>query len=169
MKKKAKIYIPSKTAMQSGLGKRKNWILEFETRDPKTNALMGWESSDDTLGEVKLEFSSKEKAIDFANKNSIKFSIIEPNKKNFVIKSYAYDLITKFFLLGSIIENLILFLLAKSMAFSFEENSNFTSPSVSSEDSQPISAFVLGSLVSNSNIQFFLLPNPDCIAVFEGI
>ena len=57
MKKKAKIYIPTKTAMQSGRGKLKDWILEFETREPKTNALMGWETSDDTLEEVKLKFS----------------------------------------------------------------------------------------------------------------
>ena len=56
--KKAKIYIPSKTAMQSGRGKQKNWILEFDTKDSKINPLMGWESSTDTLGEVILKFSS---------------------------------------------------------------------------------------------------------------
>ncbi len=86
--KKAKIYIPSKTAMQSGRGKNKNWILEFETRDSKMNPLMGWESSNDTMGEVKLEFPSKEKARDYAKKNSILFEIIEPKKKKYVIKSY---------------------------------------------------------------------------------
>ena len=30
--KKAKIYIPNKSAMQSGLGKSIKWILEFETK-----------------------------------------------------------------------------------------------------------------------------------------
>ena len=59
--KKAKIYIPSKTAMQSGRGKQKNWILEFITKDSKINPLMGWESSTDSLGEVVLKFSTKEK------------------------------------------------------------------------------------------------------------
>tara|TARA_B100001029_G_C14661278_1_gene234499 strand:- start:113 stop:397 length:285 start_codon:yes stop_codon:yes gene_type:complete len=87
--KKAKIYIPTKTAMQSGRGKNKKWVLEFETKDPTTNPLMGWESSDDTMGEVKLEFSTKDKAIDFAKKNNISFNIIEPKKRKFVIKSYA--------------------------------------------------------------------------------
>ena len=53
MKKKAKIYIPAKTATQSGRGKQKTWVLEFETKDPHTNSLMGWESSSDTLKEVK--------------------------------------------------------------------------------------------------------------------
>ena len=88
MKKKAKIYIPAKTATQSGRAKQKTWLLEFETKDPHTNSLMGWESSSDTLKEVKLKFSSKEKAIDYASANNIEFSVIEPKQKTFVIKSY---------------------------------------------------------------------------------
>ena len=87
--KKARIYIPTKTAMQSGVGKIKKWVLDFETNDTFTNPLMGWESSDDTLSEVKLEFPSKEKAIDFAKKNNIDFHVVEPKKNDFVIKSYA--------------------------------------------------------------------------------
>jgi hypothetical protein len=88
MKKKAKIYIPAKTATQSGRGKQKTWVLEFETKDPHTNSLMGWESSSDTLEEVKLKFTSKENAINYATANHIEFSLIEPKKKTFVIKSY---------------------------------------------------------------------------------
>ena len=87
--KKAKIYIPSKTAMQSGRGKQKKWILEFDTRDTSINPLMGWESSTDTLEEVVLRFSSKEKAIEYAESNNISYKVIEPKKKEFVIKSYA--------------------------------------------------------------------------------
>ena len=75
--------------MQSGKGKLKKWVLEFETKDPSINPLMGWESSTDTLEEVNLKFSSKEKAIDYAKKNNISFKVIEPKKKEFVIKSYA--------------------------------------------------------------------------------
>tara|TARA_B100000963_G_scaffold266429_1_gene234602 strand:- start:155 stop:439 length:285 start_codon:yes stop_codon:yes gene_type:complete len=87
--KKAKIYIPSKTSMQSGRGKLKKWILKFETKDPSINPLMGWETSIDTLEEVILKFPSKEKAIDYAKKNNILYTIVEPKKKEFVIKSYA--------------------------------------------------------------------------------
>ena len=89
MMKKAKIYIPSKTATQSGRGKLKKWVLEFETKDPSINPLMGWETSTDTLEEVTLKFSTKEQAIDYAKKNNISFEIIEPKKRQFVIKSYA--------------------------------------------------------------------------------
>ena len=87
--KKAKIYKPNKSAMQSGLGKLDNWILEFETNDPTKNPLMGWESSNDTLSELKLEFNTKESAIDYAKKNKIEYEIIEPKKRNVVKKSYA--------------------------------------------------------------------------------
>lgn len=87
--KKAKIYIPSKTATQSGLGKEDKWILEFESKDTTTNPLMGWESSNDTMGEVKLEFSTKDKAIEYAKNNNISYKVIEPNKRKFIIKSYA--------------------------------------------------------------------------------
>ena len=87
--KKAKIYIPSKTAMQSGRGKQKNWILEFETKDTQLNTLMGWESSTDTMNAVNLKFSTKEKAIEYAKANDISYTVIEPKKTEFVIKSYA--------------------------------------------------------------------------------
>mgnify|MGYP002876426632 CR=1 FL=1 len=75
--------------MQSGLGKINKWILEYETKDPTNNPLMGWESSSDTLTEVKLEFSSKELAINYAKKKKINFEIIEPKKRKTVKKSYA--------------------------------------------------------------------------------
>ena len=87
--KKAKIFKPSKTAMQSGLGKTDKWIVEYITEQTGINPLMGWESSTDTLSELKLEFSSKEKAIEYAENNNISYTVIEPKKKEFVIKSYA--------------------------------------------------------------------------------
>ena len=87
--KKAKIYIPNKSPMQSGLGKTDKWILEFETKNPSKDPLMGWESSSDTLTELRLEFSSKELAINYARKMKILYEIIEPRKRKTVKKSYA--------------------------------------------------------------------------------
>ena len=66
--KKAKIYKPSKTALQSGTKKYDKWIIEYLTEKPGINPLMGWESSTDTLTELKLEFSTKELAIEYAKK-----------------------------------------------------------------------------------------------------
>ena len=50
---------------------------------------MGWETSTDTLEEVILKFSTKEKAIEYAESNNISYRIIEPNKNEYVIKSYV--------------------------------------------------------------------------------
>ena len=75
--------------MQSGLGKSIKWILEFETKDPTKNPLMGWESSSDTLSELKLEFSSKASAINYAKKKRIDYELIEPKKRKVIKKSYA--------------------------------------------------------------------------------
>ena len=87
--KKEIIYIPNKNPMQSGLAKTNKWILEFITEDPTKNPLMGWESSSDTLSELKLEFSSKDLAINYAKKKKIEYEIIEPRKRKTVKKSYA--------------------------------------------------------------------------------
>ena len=87
--KRAKIFIPSKTAMQSGRGKTKKWVLAFDTKNTKTNPLMGWEAGEDTMSEVILNFTSKEKAIEYAKKNKIIYQVIEPKKTEFIIKSYS--------------------------------------------------------------------------------
>ena len=75
--------------MQSGLKKFDKWIIEFITKNPGINPLMGWESSSDTYTELKLEFSSKELAINYAKKKRINYELIEPKKRKVVKKSYA--------------------------------------------------------------------------------
>ena len=75
--------------MQSGMGKTDKWVLVYETKDPTSNPLMGWESSSDTYTELKLEFSTKELAVNYAKKKKIDFELIEPKKRKTVKKSYA--------------------------------------------------------------------------------
>ena len=87
--KKAKIFKPTKSAMQSGTKKYDKWILEFITKDNDINPLMGWESSSDTLSEINLEFNSKDDAVNYAKKNSINFEVIEPKIRKVVKKSYS--------------------------------------------------------------------------------
>ena len=50
---------------------------------------MGWESSDDMYSEVRLEFSTKELAVNYAKKNKIIYEIVEPKKRKIIKKSYA--------------------------------------------------------------------------------
>jgi len=87
--KKALIYKPSKTAMQSGVKKYDKWIVEFLIDKPGINPLMGWESSTDTFNSVKLEFKTKELAIEYSKKNKIDYELIEPKARKINKKSYA--------------------------------------------------------------------------------
>ena len=74
--------------MQPGTRNTKNWLLEFDTLNTGINPLMGWESSKDTMSEVKLEFSTKEQAVNYAKKNNIEYYIVEPQKRKIIKKSY---------------------------------------------------------------------------------
>ncbi len=75
--------------MQSGKRNTKNWLLEFDTLNNGINPLMGWESSKDTMSEVKLEFLTREQAISYAKKNNIDYYLIEPQKRKIIKKSYT--------------------------------------------------------------------------------
>jgi len=75
--------------MQSGKGNSKNWLLEFDTLNNGINPFMGWETSNDTMSEVKLEFLTREQAINYAKKNNIDYYIIEPQKRKIIKKSYT--------------------------------------------------------------------------------
>ena len=75
--------------MQSGNRNSKKWLLEFETLNNGISPLMGWESSKDTMSEVKLEFTTREQAISYAKKNNINYHVIEPQKRKIIKKSYT--------------------------------------------------------------------------------
>lgn len=86
----ARIYRPSKSAMQSGRAQTRRWLLEYEPasrRDP--DPLMGWSSAQDTLNEVRLRFDSEEEAIAFARKRGLEYTLIEPRVRSAKLKSYA--------------------------------------------------------------------------------
>jgi len=87
--RKAKIYKPSRTAMQSGKRNTKNWIMEFDTTNSGINPLMGWETSTDTMSEIRLEFPSKDQAINYAKKNNINYYVVEPQERKIIKKSYT--------------------------------------------------------------------------------
>jgi len=91
--KKAIIYKPSKTAMQSGTKKYDKWLIEYVTEKPGINPLMGWESSTDTLTELRLEFSSKALAVEYAKKNKLNFEVIDSKIRKIIKKSYGDNFI----------------------------------------------------------------------------
>ena len=87
---KARIYQPSRTAMQQGKAKTRYWLLEYEPVAPRhPDPLMGWTSSRDTRAQVKLRFDSREDAIAYAERNGIDYVVVEPHTRRPIIKSYA--------------------------------------------------------------------------------
>lgn len=86
----ARIYRPAKSAMQSGLARTKDWVLEHEPRLPREiDPLMGWTSSADMGAQVLLTFESKDEAIAFAERNGLAYTVLEPQPRKPVPKSYA--------------------------------------------------------------------------------
>ncbi|MCH7865517.1 MAG: ETC complex I subunit [Proteobacteria bacterium] len=85
-----RIYEPAKTAMQSGRGNTKSWVIEYEPGSPKeTDSLMGWAGSADTRSQVRIHFPSKEEAVAFAKKNGMNFRVQEPRSRRIKPKSYS--------------------------------------------------------------------------------
>lgn len=86
----AKIYRPAKNAMQSGKAATKKWRLEFEPRAaPRPEPLMGWISSADPDGQVRISFDSREEAIEFARLHAIPHQVTDSPEPARQIKSYS--------------------------------------------------------------------------------
>ncbi len=86
----ARIYKPAKTAMQSGQGMTREWVLEHEQATQReVDPLMGWTSSGDTLTQLKLSFETKDEAVAYAKANGIPYRVYEPHPRALSKKSYA--------------------------------------------------------------------------------
>jgi hypothetical protein len=74
----ARIYKPSKTAMQSGSANTKAWVLDFEPESPRqVEPLMGWTSSADMRQQLRLRFDTQEEAVAYCERHGIAFQVFE--------------------------------------------------------------------------------------------
>ena len=86
----ARIFRPAKTAMQSGKAKSDNWTLEYEPESPRqVEPLMGYTSSADMKSQIRLTFASREEAIEYAERKSIAYRVIEPHDAKRRVLSYS--------------------------------------------------------------------------------
>ncbi len=86
----ARIYKPAKTAMQSGRAKTKDWVLEFLSSAKRaSDPVMGWTSIDDTSGQVRLHFETREQAIAYAKREGVTFTVEEAREQKRMVKSYS--------------------------------------------------------------------------------
>jgi hypothetical protein len=87
----ARIFRPSKNAMQSGQQKTLEWVLEFEPKDARrSDPLMGWTQTADTASsQVRLTFDTREDAVRYAEQHGIAFQLIDSKPAKKIIKAYA--------------------------------------------------------------------------------
>ena len=88
---RARIYQPARNAMTSGQARTKGWVLEFAPDEKREiDPLMGWTGSSDTQSQVRLRFSSKEAALDYAREKGIEATVLEPHKRRHNIRPGGY-------------------------------------------------------------------------------
>ena len=86
----ARIYRPSKTAMQSGVANTRKWLVEHDLDEPRTvEPLMGWTSSGDMRQQVKLSFETKDEAVAYCERHGIAYQLFEPKLMQRRIASYS--------------------------------------------------------------------------------
>jgi hypothetical protein len=91
----ARIYQPTKSVTQSGRASR-HWVLEYAQDGKRNNdGLMGWSGSADTQAQVKMKFSSRDDAVNYARKNGLDFDLEEPQVRRVRPKSYTDNFIRK--------------------------------------------------------------------------
>ena len=90
----AKIYKPSKTAMQSGrktkISRGCEWVLAYMRKSAaRPDPLMGWQSSSDTARQVKMYFLDLDSAVAYAEANDINYVVQQPKSRRVKPRAYA--------------------------------------------------------------------------------
>ena len=85
-----RIYQPRKNAMQSGRGRTKQWLVEFEPGTQAQNdPLMGWVGQGDTRNQVKMRFETSGEAVAFCTKRGLSYQVIQPKARRVHLKTYS--------------------------------------------------------------------------------
>lgn len=86
----ARIYKPSKTAMQSGAANTKAWVLEFDLAEPRRiEPLMGWTSSGDMRQQLRLQFETQDEAVAYCERHGIAYQLFEAKPQSRRVMSYS--------------------------------------------------------------------------------
>jgi len=88
---RARIYKPARNAMQSGISKTKDWVLEFSPAQARQiDPLMGWTSSGDMDAQVKLRFDDQAAAESYACAHGIDYNVIAPKTRRANLRPGGY-------------------------------------------------------------------------------
>lgn len=85
-----RIFKPARNAMQSGRGRTKDWVLQYDAVVHRAaDPLMGWTSTDSTTQQVTLKFETKEEAIAYAEREGFAYTVEEPKPHRLQSRAYA--------------------------------------------------------------------------------
>lgn len=88
---RARIYRPARNAMQSGMARTQDWVLEFASAEARQiDPLMGWTSSGDTQSQVRLRFDTQAEAEAYAEAHGIDYVVIQPKTRAANIRVGGY-------------------------------------------------------------------------------
>jgi len=86
----ARLFQRSKNAMQSGMARAGEWVLEFESSARRRpDPLMGWSGGADTQAQVSLTFGTLEEAKGYAERYGIDYHLVPPATRKLKIQSYS--------------------------------------------------------------------------------
>ncbi|CAH1110815.1 unnamed protein product [Psylliodes chrysocephalus] len=90
--RRVRIYEPPKNCMQSGTSNIGHWQIDFDARERWENPLMGWCSSGDPLSNMQVDFSSKDEAIEYCERNGWQWFVQKSSlEKKIKPKSYGIN------------------------------------------------------------------------------
>lgn len=86
----AKIYQPAPSAMTSGRGRSRHWVLEFISKTSEIiDPLTGTKRSTDMRSQLELEFETLDAAVAYAKANNIPHQVIQSQSVKRIPRSYA--------------------------------------------------------------------------------
>lgn len=92
--REAKIYRPTKNAMQSGKRNTQKWLLEILPEDARyIDPIMGWTGSSDTTQQLRLKFDSQKEAEAYAKRKGLNYRVIEPKVPSIKLQTYANNFV----------------------------------------------------------------------------
>lgn len=87
----ARIYMPSRSATQSGQARTQDWVLEYVPERGKfIDPLTGWTGTTDPSDQIQLRFDSREAAVAYAERNGIAYKVHEPTPRRHVLRQNGY-------------------------------------------------------------------------------
>ena len=88
---RARIYQPSRNAMQSGTAKSNSWVLEYAHASAReVDPLMGWTSSSDMQSQIKLNFETQKAAEDYAKNHDLEYVVQKPKTRAANVRAGGY-------------------------------------------------------------------------------